>query len=295
MILTKEQLLDLQKTATKAATEAGLFIQSQIDQTYAVQGKNGGDSLASQVVTAVDFKAQEIVLEGLRPSLETFGLGLLTEESADDQSRLHKEYFWCIDPLDGTLPFTEKRPGYAVSIALIARTGDPVLGVIYVPHEQLCYTAIKGGGVLRNGQSFNGASLAPNDQLHWYMDRSFLTASYFREVKDKMTSYAKEKQLGLQIHTTFGAVVNAIGVMHSAMGCYFKFPKNSEGGGSIWDYAATRLLFEELELHVSNAKGERLHLNDPETTFMNRQGVVFATNEELSRFLGDVRKDPGQK
>ncbi len=285
MILAKDQLLDLQKTASKAATEAGLYIQSQIDQSYAVQGKSGGDSLASQVVTDVDFNAQEIILEYLRPSVDAYDLGLLTEETIDDQSRRVKDHFWCIDPLDGTLPFTERVPGYAVSIALISKAGDPIIGVVYMPNEQVCYSAIKGGGVSLNGRPFNRQLIVPDNQLHWCMDRSFLATSHCETMKVKLLAFARERKLDLQIHSTFGAVANAVEVMTSLTGCYFKFPKQSIGGGSIWDYAATRLFFEELTLQVSNASGSTLHLNEADTTFMNHQGVVYATDEALKRFL----------
>lgn len=269
----------------QAVTEAGQYIQSQINQSNEIQGKTGGDTLASQVVTEVDFKAQEIILKYLKPSISEYDHGLLTEELVDDRSRLIKDYFWCIDPLDGTLPFTEKRPGYAVSIALVAKAGNPVLGVVYLPNEEVSYTAIKGEGVRRNGKLFERASIQDDKQLHWYMDRSFQSAGNYERVKENMVSLAHERNLDLTIHSTAGAVANAVGVMHAHVGCYFKFPKKNEGGGSIWDYAATRLIFEELGLEVSNTQGERLYLNDPKTTFMNQQGVVYATDEELKRFL----------
>ena len=57
---------------------------------------------------------------------ERYDLALLTEELEDDGSRHVKDYFWCIDPIDGTLPFTQKKPGYGVSIALVARDGASV-------------------------------------------------------------------------------------------------------------------------------------------------------------------------
>lgn len=77
----------------------------------------------------------------------------MTEESPDNRERLKKDFFWCIDPLDGTLPFIESTSGYAVSIALVAHDGTPYIGVIYDPVEQVLYHAVKGCGVLRNGKS----------------------------------------------------------------------------------------------------------------------------------------------
>jgi len=285
MILTEPELETLCHTAKQAAVAAGQYIQSQFDKHYDKTQKDGGDSKASQVVTAVDLKAQEIILKYLQPTIEQHDLGLLTEEAADDQSRLEKPYFWCIDPMDGTLPFTESRTGYAVSIALITQSGDPVIGVVYVPDLEACYAAIKGSGVWLNDQPFMRKEEKPNDTLHVYMGRSLKTTSYFDQLTNQLNDWASERNMQLQYCDGFGAVRNALGVMTSGHGCYFKFPKKRKGGGSIWDFAATRLFFEELGLHVSDAQGERLHLNNPETTFMHQSGVIYSTHAELSDFI----------
>ena len=108
-------------TALEAADAAGAMIARSRPTT--VERKAGGESLASQVLTDVDEQSQQLILEILAPTIERFDLGLLTEERDDDGSRFEKACFWCIDPLDGTLPFIDNVPGYAVSIALVARDG----------------------------------------------------------------------------------------------------------------------------------------------------------------------------
>ncbi|MBT5915916.1 MAG: inositol monophosphatase, partial [Opitutae bacterium] len=110
--------------AVNAALDAGNLIKRYQDIEVEVLHKDGGDTYASQVVTEVDQKAQDAILRILEPTCCEFDLALLTEESEDDRSRFEKNYFWCIDPLDGTLPFTRKEPGYSVSIALVARDGS---------------------------------------------------------------------------------------------------------------------------------------------------------------------------
>jgi len=55
-----------------------------------------------------------------------------------------------------------------------------------------------------------------------------------------------------------------------------KFPKKERGGGSIWDYAATACIYQELGLPSTNFKGERLDLNKKNGTFMNQEGVYFS-------------------
>ncbi len=284
-VLTPTEQQYLCNEAKEAAIAAGKYIQSQFDQEYQKKHKAGGDTLASQVVTAVDIRAQEIVLEHLKPTIADFDLGLLTEESADDHSRAEKAYFWCIDPMDGTLPFTERRSGYAVSIALISQAGDPVVGVAYIPDLEECYSAVKRSGVYLNDQPYVREK-SEDPTIHFYMDRSFLDEPYVSDIKQAFESQFDH----IEYHSTFGGVRNAIGVMTSGSGCYFKFPKKSKGCGSIWDYAATRLFMEELGLCVSTANGDTLHLNRPNTTFMNETGILYATDEELASFIQGLKK-----
>ena len=106
--------LDLQslaETAVAAARSAGQIISQSSNQKIEVEHKDGGHSYASQVVTEVDRKAQDAILEILNSASDEYDFALLTEESEDDHSRFQKEYFWCIDPLDGTLPFTKRNRG----------------------------------------------------------------------------------------------------------------------------------------------------------------------------------------
>ena len=211
-------------------------------------------------------------------------MGLLTEESVDDLTRLKKDYFWCVDPLDGTLPFIESTPGYAVSIALVSRSGIPQIGVIYDPVEQNLYYAIKGGGAFKNGEPFVIAN--DSDILTVIFDRSFLQSDLYDksitildEIKIKMGC----KQLNIIKHG--GAVMNAIWVLQNAPACYFKLPKIKLGGGSLWDFAATACIFRELTGSVSDINGANLDLNREDSTFMNHRGVLYTSNNELNELL----------
>ena len=133
MKLSASDLSELADLAISAATEAGQMIARS--RPTDVQHKAGTGSLASQVVTEIDRRSEDLIVDFITPTLDRFALGLLTEERDDDRGRLSTDYFWCIDPIDGTLPFIEGSPGYAVSIALVSRDGTPRIGVIYDPVE----------------------------------------------------------------------------------------------------------------------------------------------------------------
>ena len=134
MKLTSTDLDELVDLALLAAKEAGEMVATTRPEK--VEHKAEGASLASAVVTEIDRRSEDIILDILRPTLERYELGLLTEEQVDDGSRLTADYFWSIDPLDGTLPFIEGIPGYSISIALVRRDGTPTLGVVYDPVEE---------------------------------------------------------------------------------------------------------------------------------------------------------------
>ncbi len=250
----------------------------------------GGGTYASQVVTEVDQKAQDAILQILEPTCLEFDLALLTEESEDDRSRFEKDYFWCIDPLDGTLPFIRREPGYSVSIALVARNGAPVIGLVYDPVNDVLWQATKGHGVQKNGVRWE--ILPKGKELVFTYDRSFKNHPERLRVLIDLENYAKSIGLQRLVATQFGgAVINACHALESAPGCHFKFAKPQEGGGSIWDYAATACLYQEAGAWVSDAFGEPLDLNRPDSTFMNHRGAVYATDPILASKILTILMD----
>ena len=287
MKLSSAELHELTDLAITAATAAGQMIAESRPQAveHKAVGGVGGASLASAVVTEIDRRSEEVILEILRPTLERFDLGVLTEEQDDDQSRLTTDYFWSIDPLDGTLPFIEGVPGYAVSVALVQRDGTPRVGVIYDPVEQTLVHAISGAGAFRDGQPWLADSQTRGEALSVFADRSLLTRDDYDEVIDALEQVAHGMGLtDVRVEAIGGAVLNACRVLSRPPACYFKFPKPS-GGGSLWDFAATACLFNELGAVATDIHGDPLDLNRADSTNMNHRGVLFATDETIARGL----------
>ncbi len=272
---------ELTVKAVQAAREAGSFIRSCQGGDIEVLLKKGGHTYASQVVTEVDRKAQDLILNQLEPTCAADDLALLTEESEDDRSRFEKDYFWCIDPLDGTLPFTHNERGYSVSIGLVARDGSPHIGVVYDPVDDVLWQGTRGQGILRNGIPWSMSS--PANELTFTYDRSFESHPRQMRVLEALESYACSMGLrGLRAIHYGGAVINACHALEQAPGCHFKFAKPQEGGGSLWDYAATACLFEEAGAVVSDVRGTALDLNRKDSTFMNHRGALYATDSALA-------------
>jgi len=256
MRLSSSDLRDLADLAILAADAAGQMIANS--RPVEVQRKAGVASLASQVVTEIDRRSEEIILDVLSPTLERFELGLLTEEQDDDGSRRTADHFWCIDPLDGTLPFVEGLSGYAVSIALVRGDGVPLIGVIQDPVLGTVIYAISGAGAFRDSHPWlieppTLAESAKRGVLSVFADRSFLHREDHDELVDALSQIARDVGLeGVRFDSTRGAVMNACGVLANPTACYFKFPRQN-GGGSLWDFSATACVFSEASQPTSMA------------------------------------------
>lgn len=307
MSLDKKQLMGLLNKATQAAQSAAAHIRQFDRGTLMVNKKSGGESLSSQVVTQVDLECQDIILEILASVTEEFGFAVLSEENADEASaRLHDrhqlDFFWCIDPLDGTLPFIEGVEGYAVSIALVAKNGEPLLGVVVNPVNGDCFQAYQYSSVTYLGK--NNQAWLPiqsdlsNQTLHLFFDRSFLNDSRFDALYTELVQYAKANDLDkVEVHANLGAVMNAMNVLQHPKACYIKLPKVSKGGGCLWDFAATSAITiaasfidHPITSMVSDIEGQPLDLNRIDSNFMNHKGVLYSNGIEHDAILKVCKK-----
>jgi len=137
--------IDIQDIVT-IAKEAGNAIMQVYKQDFEVEYKQDNSPL-----TLADKKANDIIERGLKQL--SVSLPILSEEGNKTpyKERKHWEYFWLIDPLDGTKEFVKKNGEFTVNIALIHKD-TPVLGVVYAPALDICYWARQGEGAFKDGQ-----------------------------------------------------------------------------------------------------------------------------------------------
>lgn len=122
----------------------------------------------------------------MRRNLLRDGEGWLSEETADDLSRLDRKRVWIVDPLDGTREFVMGLPEFCVSIGFV-ENGKPVAGGIYNPATQETFLGSIDSGVLYNGApaqasqrtSLNGALvLASRSEVKRGEWKQFETAAF---------------------------------------------------------------------------------------------------------------------
>ncbi|MDA3898032.1 MAG: 3'(2'),5'-bisphosphate nucleotidase CysQ [Desulfobacteraceae bacterium] len=148
--------------AIKASVAAGFAILEVYNQDFEVEEKEDKSPL-----TLADKRSHEIITSHLTP----LHFPILSEEGKSIEYEIRKQwdYFWIVDPLDGTKEFIKKNDEFTVNIALV-KENKPVMGVIYVPVLRQLYFAAKDFGAflmtLDSGIDFTQTSL---DQI---MDQS---------------------------------------------------------------------------------------------------------------------------
>jgi myo-inositol-1(or 4)-monophosphatase len=101
------------------------------------------------VVTDVDLRVQELVIDGIRHSYPDDGI--LAEEDRLTVGPPDARYQWVIDPIDGSGNFGRGLPGFAVSIGVL-RDGWPWAGAVYDPLARWLFAATMGRGAWFNGR-----------------------------------------------------------------------------------------------------------------------------------------------
>ncbi len=134
--------IDLEVVVT-IAKEAGDTIMEIYDKDFQVEYKDDKSPL-----TEADTKSNEIICDALAKAYPD--IPLLSEENKTQEYEVRKnwEYFWLIDPIDGTKEFIKKNGEFTVNIALIHKD-TPVLGVVYAPALNEMYYAKKGSGAFK--------------------------------------------------------------------------------------------------------------------------------------------------
>lgn len=130
----------------KIAREAGDILKDYYKKLEGYRHKGDFDLL-----TEADEASEKYLIQSLKTAFPDYSI-VAEEGGAYSPGKGASDYYWYVDPLDGTTNFAHRFPHFGVSIALAGIDRRPVLGVVYDPMRDECFTGIKGGGAFINGE-----------------------------------------------------------------------------------------------------------------------------------------------
>lgn len=254
MSLSPEKLV---QPVREIAAEAGARIMDIYGKGFNVEQKADNSPL-----TAADLSSHKAIVTGLERL--TPAIPIVSEESSDVPyaERAGWEYFWLVDPLDGTKEFIKRNDEFTVNIALI-QGHESILGVVVVPVTGLCYFAARGQGAFRQ---------RPGEEAKRITVQS-LTEGPVRVVGSRSHRGASLDnflvRLGEHTLVTIGSSLKFCLVAEGNADVYPRLGPTSE-----WDTAAAQCIVEEAGGQVIDLEGKRLTYNTHES-LLNPQFLVI--------------------
>ncbi|HEY0315629.1 MAG TPA: 3'(2'),5'-bisphosphate nucleotidase CysQ [Sphingomonas sp.] len=213
------------------AAEAGALALGKAKDGFRRWEKAGGEP-----VCEIDLAVDQF-LKGRLAEIDPEA-GWLSEETADDKTRLGARRVWVVDPIDGTRDYLRGRSGWAVSVALV-EDGRPVLGVLDAPARGECWTAAAGKGAWRNGEPIR---VTPRDMLAG----ARVPADQLPRRDRDLVPVPKPNSIALRIAMIAAGEADLVATLR---------------WGHEWDIAAAALLAAEAGATVTDALGMPLAFN----------------------------------
>ncbi len=278
------QYEELILTTLLAAKRAGEAILDVYGSDFAVEQKDDKSPL-----TLADKKSHEIIAGVLEQTITVNNctVPVLSEEGRGIpfDERKEWEYFWLVDPLDGTKEFVKRNGEFTVNIALIHKH-KPVLGIIYIPVKDVFYFAAINLGTYKLENSEN---LTDNLSIEELLDKSqrlpltnnnkssFTVIGSRSHTSEEFSGFVKRlnEKYGNVEFLSSGSSLKLCLVAEGKADVYPRFGPTME-----WDTAAGQAIVEQAEGSVMDIQTrEPLRYNKENLLnpffIVSRQGVCF--------------------
>jgi len=259
-MLEQKDLSQMLETAIVAARLAGQLAIEEL-KNIKVSIKNN-----NEYVTQADSRCQQVIIDRIKENYPDHGF--IAEEGS--QGRLFKQppraddFWWAIDPIDGTNNFVHRMFLFTVSIGLIYK-GEPVVGVIFDPATESMYTAAKGGEAQLNTRRITVSEDRINKFSSIGMDSNFDNGvpAWACEIM-KRTRYRNLGTTALQF-----AYVASGGLVATLV-----------SSAKLWDIAAGSLIVESAGGVITDWKGGKIFPVDT-TNYQGGEFNAIAANKKV--------------
>lgn len=255
----KELLPDINELVsivTTAAKEELLPRFTRVERSFKDDGS---------IVTEADLAMQTRIGEALTkrwPHIPMMG----EEMDESEQQRLletSNEGLWILDPLDGTSNFAAGIPYFSVSLALLVE-GEPVMGIVYDPVRDECFSARRGDGMQLNGRPFR-VEPAPLP-----LAKCIAIVDYKRLAPELAGRLASNPPFSSQ--RSFGSV--------ALDWCYIAAGRGHvylHGKMKLWDLVAGWLILEEAGGHSQTLDGNTVYIPtlEPRSALAALDGILM--------------------
>ena len=234
---------DTLEFTVQVAREAGRLVKGAV-RTRSVSPKQS-DDYGFDVVTDTDLASEQLIVERVRAKFP--GYDVFTEET---EHAISSEWYWCVDPIDGTKNFASGLPYVSVSIALM-HEDIPQVGVIHNVFGGETYAARRGGGATCDGEPISVSATARFEDS--------LVALEGVQIHLQERRYVRQLHLGTRAVRNFGSA--ALNIAYMARGSLEGYIDEDL---KCYDIAAGALILEEAGGRLTHCDGSPMWPRRPD-------------------------------
>ena len=181
--------------------------------------------------------------------LSTQFKNVISEENAEVpyEERKKWEFFWCIDPIDGTKEYISGGSDYTINIAL-CKKDRPIFSVVYAPAREELFVAEKDQGATKNNKKIT-VDTKTSDVVYLVASKSHLN----KETQDYINMISSDHNIDL---LQFGSSLKICKIAEGTAHLYPRFGPTME-----WDTCAADLVITEAGGFLVDLEKNRLLYN----------------------------------
>lgn len=228
------------RLAQQWVKEAGEWIRARLRKDLSVHAKKNHQDLVTDIDTWVETYLTDKIQEHY-PDHRIIG-----EENVAKGNESGR-YLWIIDPVDGTTNLINRRSDFAISVAFCERDRG-IFGIVNAVMNDKCFRCHSGEGAYLNDVRLDRlrASRLENELLAITIPWSDMRTD------ERLAPYLRliDKARGIRV---FGATtIELCDIAEGKLGAFVQHAVNT------WDYAASRVILEELGCKTTDLSGRTI-------------------------------------
>ncbi|WLR52177.1 inositol monophosphatase family protein [Bacillus tianshenii] len=236
--------------------EAGTRIRASFSETLMVDYKLN----PSDLVTNMDKQTEQYFIAKIKEHYPEHRI--LGEEGYGDIVDTVDGTVWIIDPIDGTMNFVHMQRHFAISVG-IYHNGEGIIGMIYdVVNDELYHTK-KGEGAYKNDEqlpmlgeiSVDKAVVSVN--AGWVIPNSRIEPHILPPLVKALRGTRSMGSAAIEMAYVASGKIDGYITLQLAP----------------WDYAAGKILIEEVGGRATNVAGKPLNVLEKSTVFVGKPGL----------------------
>lgn len=247
---------NIDNNAKQWVKEAGKIIRSSFDKTLKIQTKSNPNDL----VTNMDKEIEQFFISKIRgvfPEHKIMG-----EEGFGDKVNSLEGIVWMIDPIDGTMNFIHQQRNFAISLG-IYENGIGKIGIVYdVVHDEM-YHAVRGKGAFMNDLQLPALKETTVKKAIIGLNASWVLENH-RIDHNLMIPLVRDAR-GTRSYGT--AALEMVFVATGRFDAYISLRL------APWDFAAGKVIVEELGGTVTNLRGEKVDYLETNSLLVAKPGL----------------------